>query len=114
MSIRVICIDEKNKPSVIPASKWVKEQELYHILMIFYSIPSKTMAYTLEEIDLDESCAPYGVFDAKRFAIHQDDLEEFIQLAKDCTDLNDIEIKELIEQEEFETVDRELFLNNNC
>jgi|688.fasta_scaffold05503_3 hypothetical protein len=107
MSVRVICIDEKNKPKEIPASKWVKEQELYHILMIFYSIPSKTMAYTLEEIDLDESCAPYGVFDAKRFAIHQDDLEEFIELAKNCTELNDIEIKELIEQEEFEIIENE-------
>jgi hypothetical protein len=108
MSVRVICIDEKNKPSVIPASKWVKEQELYHILMIFYSIPSKTMAYTLEEIDLDESYAPYGVFlKSKRFAIHQDDLEEFIELAKNCTELNDIEIKELIEQEEFEIIENE-------
>jgi len=107
MSVRVICIDEKNKPSIIPASKWVKEQELYHILMVFYSIPSKTMAYTLEEIDLDQSCEPYGVFHAKRFAIHQDDLEEFMQLAKDCTELNDIEIKELIEQEEFEIIENE-------
>jgi hypothetical protein len=30
-----------------------------------------------------------------------------MQLVKDCTELNDIEIKELIEQEEFETIENE-------
>ena len=98
MSVRIICINDKNKPKEIPQSLWVKEQELYHILMIKYSIPSKTMAYSLEEIELDESCAPYEVFDHKRFAIHQDDIDEFKQLAEDCTELNGIEIEELTKE----------------
>ena len=98
MSVRIICINDKNKPKEIPQNLWVKEHELYHILMIKYSIPSKTMAYTLEEIELDESCAPYEVFDAKRFAIHQDDIDEFIELCESCTELNGIEIEELTKE----------------
>jgi len=38
------------------------------------------------------------VFDAKRFAIHQDDIDEFKQLAEDCTELNGIEIEELTKE----------------
>ena len=98
MSVRIICLNDKNKPAVIPESKWVKEHEWYHILSIYYSIPSKTMAFTLEEIYLDESCAPYEVFDAKRFGIHQDDIDEFKQLVEDCTELNGIEIEELTKE----------------
>ena len=59
------------------------------------------MAYTLEEIELDESCEPYGVFAAKRFGIHADDIEEFLRLAKECTELNGIEIETLVEELEF-------------
>lgn len=98
MSVRIICINDKNKPKEIPQSLWVKKDEVYHILMIKYSIPSKTMAYSLEEIELDESCAPYEVFDAKRFAIHQDDIEEFQELAKDCSDFNSLDIGEIIKE----------------
>lgn len=98
MSVRIICIDDTKKPNEIPPNLWVKKDEVYHILMIKYSIPSKTMAYSLEEIELDESCAPYEVFDHKRFAIHQDDIDEFKQLAEDCTELNGIEIEELTKE----------------
>jgi hypothetical protein len=96
MSVRVVCIDDKNKPVEIPQRKWIIEGQEYHILFVVYSVPSKTMAYDLEEIELDESCMPYQHFSAKRFAIHKDDLEEFQQLVKDCTDMNDVNIEESI------------------
>lgn len=96
MSVRVICIDDKNRPTEIPSTKWIKEGETYHVLFVVYSVPSKTMAFDLEEIDLDKSCEPYQHFSAKRFGIHQDDLEEFLQLIKDCSDMNDINIEESV------------------
>jgi predicted patatin/cPLA2 family phospholipase len=94
---RVICINDKERPSVIPSNKWVKEGNEYNVSWIVYSIPSKTMAFELEEIHLDESCEPYGYFSANRFAIHKDDLEKFLELLKDCTDFNEINVKELVE-----------------
>ena len=96
---RVICINDKERPVEIPINKWVKENNEYNVSWVFYSIPSKTMAFDLEEIHLDESCKPYGYFSAHRFAIHKDDLEKFEQLVKDCTEFNDLEeIEELIKE----------------
>lgn len=104
---RVICIDDANRPKEIPKNKWVIKKQEYTVIWVYYSIPSKTMAFDLAEITLDESCAPYSIFSAKRFAIHEDDLEEFLQLMKDCTDFNDIDIEELIKQENFEIIENE-------
>jgi hypothetical protein len=96
---RAICINDKERPKEIPVEKWIKENEEYTIIWVYYSIPSKTMAFELAEITLDETCTPYSSFSAKRFAIHKDDLEEFLQLMKDCTEFNDVDVNELINQE---------------
>jgi hypothetical protein len=53
---------------------------------------------------LDESCKPYETFKLSRFAIHHDDLQDFIELCKMCTELNELEITKLIEESELQTV----------
>lgn len=57
---------------------------------------------SLYEKPLDETCAPYESFRLSRFAILFEDLELFIALLKNCTDLNDIQIEELMKEIEFE------------
>ena len=92
--IRVICIDDKDKPSVIPKSKWVKEEGEYHVIMVHTSLhkaSKNVLMFSLAEIDISD-CEPYGAFRATRFAIHADDIEALEQLARDCTELNDVDI----------------------
>ncbi len=102
--IRVICTDDKNKPSIIPSSKWVKEEGEYHVIMVHTSLhedSKNVLMFSLAEIDISD-CEPYGAFRATRFAIHEDDIEALEELARMCTELDDVDISVLTK--ELETV----------
>jgi hypothetical protein len=100
---KVICIDDKNKPPEIKQSLWIKKHNEYTITHIYYHPQQQIQGVELAEVELDDSCFSYVSFSLARFAIPQDQLELFIALLKDCTDLNDIDIKKLIEEEYLET-----------
>ncbi len=72
--VKCTCINDKNRPSKVPANKWVKEGNEYTIIFTIVVLPQKTLAVQLEEIDLDESCMPYEFFLANRFAFTQEEL----------------------------------------
>jgi hypothetical protein len=101
---KVICIDDKNKPQEIKRSLWIKKDNEYTITHIYYHAQQGISGCELAEIELTDDCFPYVSFSLARFAIPQDQLELFIALLKECTDLNDIDIKKLIEEEYLETV----------
>ena len=95
--VKCICINDKNRPSKVPANKWVKEGNEYTIIFTIVVLPQKTLAVQLEEIDLDESCMPYEFFLANRFAFTQEELEKLIDFIQECTQVN-MSIKELMKQ----------------
>ena len=98
--IKVICINDKNRPVEIPTNHWIKLNEQYHITHIFKMINyGNVIGVTLKEIDLYslKDC-PYHQFRLDRFAIHQDDLEKFLKLAQDCSDLNDVDLAKLMKE----------------
>lgn len=67
--MKVICINDKNKPKQIPDEKWIKEGETYTVTFATpLSIQKNKLGYSLKEIQLDESCYPYHYFDSERFA----------------------------------------------
>lgn len=96
--IPCICIDDKNRPAEIPVDKWVKEKSKYNIIYIYWHPVQKIQGVDLAEIELDESCKPYGTFAIKRFAISVKDLENFIALCKACTGMNDVDVQEVIKE----------------
>lgn len=104
MKIRCICLNDSNRPKVIPVNKWVVKDKEYHITHIFYHPEQGISGCELAEIYLDESCTPYESFALNRFGIPQEELEKFMQMLKNCTELNDIEIGHLIEESCLETV----------
>ena len=104
MSIRCVCINDSNKPVEIPPKKWIKKDKEYHITHIYYHYQQKKSGFELSEIFLDDSCFPYVSFDSNRFAIPQEEAEKLFQMLKDCTELTDIDIKKLIEEEYLETI----------
>ena len=104
MPVKCKCINDSNRPKEIPPKKWIKKDQEYHITHIYYHIIQKKSGFELSEIFLDDSCFPYVSFDANRFAIPQEETEKLFQMLKDCTELDDIDIRELIEEEYLESV----------
>ena len=104
MSIRCVCINDSNKPVEIPPKKWIKKDQEYHITHIYYHVQQGLQGVELAEIELTDECFPYQSFALNRFGIYKEDMEKFMQMLKDCTDLNGIEISNLIEELSLETI----------
>tara|TARA_B100000963_G_C22593729_1_gene656818 strand:- start:1021 stop:1293 length:273 start_codon:yes stop_codon:yes gene_type:complete len=66
--MKVVCIDDTNRPVDIPEHKWVRKDEIYTIVKIVkLNLQKNTLGVELEEIDLSD-CFPYEYFIADRFA----------------------------------------------
>ena len=100
LTVRCICIDDKNKPNEIPTSRWIKHKEIYHITHIYYHPIQNVKSVLLKEVSLDSSCAPYEAYILNRFAIFKEDLDKFKALIKQCNDLSEININKLLEETE--------------
>ena len=95
--VKCICIDDTEKPRLIPQDKWVEEGKEYTVIFTTWVLPQKQLAFALEEIDLDESCLPYEYFLAERFAFHEDDMQSLHDLIEESAALAD-SVNELMEQ----------------
>lgn len=105
--VEVICIDDKNKPEEIPARFWIKEGEKVHITLVtFHPLQDGGIqGCELYEKPLPlEHCAPYNFWKLSRFGITPDNLEALIELIKHSTELNEVDIRHLIEETELQTI----------
>ena len=102
--IRCICIDDQNKPSQIPQSKWVKKGEQYNITYVFIMVnQNRIQGCEIAEYDIS-MYKPYNCYRLSRFAILAEDLDKLMKLIKDCDDmrqLEDLDIDKLVEEIEF-------------
>ena len=65
--MRVVCINDSNRPSGIPENQWIKKGKVYTVVRaVKMGIQANTIGFDLEEINL-EGCFPYEFYDAKRF-----------------------------------------------
>jgi len=83
--MKVVCINDGNRPSKIPQDKWVVKGNIYTVVYaVNMSIQVGKLGYKLAEIDLDETCFPYQYFSAERFRPTQESdvtvLEEELDL----------------------------------
>ena len=93
-SVSVMCIDDSNKPSIIPQDKWPVEGELYNISHIYVMRNEKQdgiKGCELVEFNI-EQYLPYNCYRLDRFAVSVDDIEKLIQMAIDASKLNGINI----------------------
>lgn len=103
MRIGCVCVNDQDKPNAIPSDKWVVKNKPYTITWIYKQINQKGIqGVTLAEHDIS-MYAPYNCYRLDRFAIHKDDIDSLIELMKLCTEMSDVDIKELVE--ELETVE---------
>ena len=103
--MKIICINDKNKPLSIPQKSWIKEKQWYTLEYIAWCKPQKCQGFGLSEIHLNEENTGFAYYKADRFGIRPEDLDEFLQLCKDCTDLDDVNIEELLEATKVELID---------
>jgi hypothetical protein len=97
---RLLCIDSANRPKEIPKNKWItKDMEYTAIWITIHPEQNNIQGVQLAEISLDETCFPYETFKLSRFAINAEDFEEFLQLAKDCSEVNIENLEELLKEE---------------
>lgn len=90
--MKVVCIDDKNRPNEIPTSKWVEKGKEYTVIKADYmNMQNQLLGYQLAEIDLS-SCVPYLYFAASRFAIIEPDKEEEIENAKELEVEEELEL----------------------
>ena len=68
--MQVVCINDKNKPSIIPDCEWIQEGEVYTVIGIKrMGLQSGTLGYELEEVTLTDRSAPFEYYDADRFEV---------------------------------------------
>ena len=83
--IPCICIDNKNKPQIIPGHLWPKEGNQYHITWIKYHGGQGIQGVELNELRLTEDCYPFNSYALKRFAIRKEDMDAFMELLAVCS-----------------------------
>jgi len=108
MKIPCICIDSKNRPVEIPISKWVIENNEYHITHVFHQYQqNRIKGVELAEHDISE-CVPFNCYRLDRFAFTQENLLKLIELMNQCTELDNIDISKIVEKlTTIETVENE-------
>jgi hypothetical protein len=95
--IQCACINDKERPNEIPEGKWLKKGQIYTVIFAIVVLPQRELGLQLDEIDLDESCAPYEYFLANRFAFLKDDLYKLQEFIKQCGQVH-LSINELMKQ----------------
>ena len=98
--IKCICINDKHKPKEIPQSYWVEEGKQYHVVAIYHMVqPGAILGVILQEITLDENCAPYECFSIRRFGFYEEDLQALAELIKASEGFQEFDPMKLIEEE---------------
>lgn len=98
MKIEALCINDKNKPNIIPNSLWIKEGEKYHITWIYKMVNQEGIQGCLiAEKDIS-AYIPYNCFKLSRFAFKQEDLDKLRQLILDCTQFSEINVDKFLEE----------------
>jgi len=78
--MRVICIDDANKPENIPASEWIKKDTVYTVISVApMGLQAGKLGYKLKEVELTEISFPYEYYDARRFGIIIESEEEVLE-----------------------------------
>lgn len=73
--MKVLCINDANKPDKIPDSEWIKKGETYHVTKVIQmGLQPGKLGYKLKEVSLSQSSFPYEYYDAHRFAIYADQI----------------------------------------
>lgn len=76
-NMRVICINDSNKPSKIPLEEWIEYGKIYTVIEVMkMGLQAGIFGYKLAEVALSEKSFPYEYYTSDRFAIVVETFEE--------------------------------------
>lgn len=109
--IKMVCINDNNRPVQIPESDWIKEGSWYYITHVSIQVNqiengSVVLGCDVYEKPLSiEKHYPFECFRLSRFGIEEKDVEKLMQLIKDCIELPpSIDVDKLIHDKEIQLV----------
>lgn len=102
MSVKCICINNKNKPKEVLPQNWINEGTEYTINYVYYHVNQGIQGATLDEVQTKSE--KYSSYRLDRFAFTKEGIEQLIELMKDCTELGKIDIQQLIEESNLELI----------
>ena len=86
--MKVICIDDSNRPSKISEENWIKQGRVYTVTEVKkMGLQQNMMGFKLAEITLPENSFPYEFFNASRFGIPVEHVEDNDPLSTDNSEL---------------------------
>ena len=91
MNIEVICINDQHRPNEVPASRWIKKGNHYHIIEVAkLNAQGGIYGCKLAEINNDD-LAPYQFFRLDRFAVPiTKEAEDAVLEQIDISDLDEV------------------------
>lgn len=110
--VKVICIDDKNRPKEIPESDWVKEGDEYRVTHVSIQVNQKedggfVLGCDLYEKPLSkEKHYPYECFRFKRFGCTEENFQELIELIINCCSTSKDAAKQLLEESELQLIEQ--------
>ena len=100
--IKAMCINDKGIPSDIPASHRLEQGKWYTIIHV-YNMANEDqegiLGCDIKEIDLVPLNLPYECWKMDRFGVSIDDLNELMELARNCAELNDLDLGQLFDEQ---------------
>jgi hypothetical protein len=75
--MKVVCINNSNKPSRIPLNEWLIEGKEYTVTDIRkMGLTPNTTGYLLKEVQLSEKSFPYELYNSNRFQLVTEEVLE--------------------------------------
>ena len=75
--MRVLCINDADKPVKIPNSEWIKKGTIYTVTNTApMGLQPDKIGYKLKEVQLSMSSFPYEYYSAERFVVVTDEVLE--------------------------------------
>lgn len=96
--MKCVCVDAKNKPLVIPESLWLKEGGEYVITHIYVMANQKGIqGCDVKGLDIS-AYIPFNCYRLDRFGFKKEDVPALVELLKNCSDLNNVDVEKLLEE----------------
>lgn len=100
-----VCINDSDKPEEVHPEEWIVKGKEYEITHVYYHELQLIQGVLLKEVKMTKRSEPYCSYKLSRFAVTLENFRNLIQMMKDCSELNEVDIKKLLRESELQVVE---------